>query len=296
MLKLSKYESEILGESTRYFLEKSKVTRFDGKFNNSKTKSLIKKVTEESELFRRIVEALQQMLDYSADCGSYLVQKKRVLKKAKVKNLEEIKMYDLKQCENLVDKLSFVQKSQHLSFGATTGVFGFIGLGADVLGTPALNNKTTLEMGMSYGFDSRETKLMSIGISLLELAESRKEKLELIAVLKKLKDQILKKAAEKSEKNLTELFVKTLIKNDSTAKLLLRFLEKVGINITEKSIGKLIPVISAFVSAGFSLREYNHLKLQYQHHFRLLWFREHGKISEEQYQRVLLGEKDKGIA
>lgn len=296
MLELNKYESEILGESTRYFLEKSKVTRFDGKLTNSKAKSLIKKVSEESELFKRIVEALQQIMDYSADCGSYLVQEKRLLKKAKVKKLAEIKMLDLKQCENLADKLSFVQKTQYLSFGATTGIFGLFGLGADVLGTPALNNKTTLEMGLSYGFDSRETKLMSIGISLLELAESRKEKLELLAVLKKLKDQILKKAAEKSEGNLTELFVKTLIKNDSTAKLLLRLFEKLGINITEKSIGKLIPIIGAVVSAGFSLREYNQLKLQYQHHFRILWFREHGKISEEQYQRILLGEKDKGIA
>ncbi|WP_066248378.1 EcsC family protein [Neobacillus drentensis] len=296
MNKFSSYEMAALKESTDFFSKQAGNKEAKKNKKSSKVNSFINQKLEDSNLYKKLLEGIQYLFNFSSNCGTFIVQEKRVLKKAGTKAMEEIKLFELMQCEEVYQKLQLGQQFQHVTFGAATGACGLPGLVVDVAASPTIKNKSILEMGMAYGFNKFEAQLNGMSALLLDSTDLIKEKVELLALLKKAKQLILKKIEEKSEEDLTELFLKTLFKSETAVKTLVTLFEKLGIKVTEKSIGKFIPILGGFFGGVFSLKEFNYFKTIYQHHFRLIWLKERNKISEEDYENILLGKTRKDAA
>jgi hypothetical protein len=289
-MKMIDYEIDALNETKAYFLENLKKNKLSKKETKiSKVMANFNQMLEDKDLYKKLLEGMQYLLNLSSNCGTLIVQEKRVLKKAVAKKVEEIKLFELNRCEKVCQKLYVGQQIQHVTFGVATGSLGLPGLAVDLAASPALNNKSMLEIGIAYGFDRFGAQLNGVTALLLDSINDTMEKVELLALLKTAKKVILKKIEEKSEENLTELFLKTLFKSDTAARTLLTVFEKLGIKVTEKSLGKIVPVIGGVFGGALSLRNFNHLKTLLQHHFRLIWLKERDKLSEEEYNNILLG-------
>jgi hypothetical protein len=283
MSNLNDHELQVLTEAKKYFV-------CEAHSKKAKDSKILSKITDTlSKTFEIDHKIIKQLNDFLFDCGELVTLEKRILNKAKVKSVEEIKLFELVNCDQLSNKLKLGHQLQHVSHGAATGAFGLIGFGFDILTSPVLRNKSLLELGMAYGYNKEETKL-NYTIALLLKGSDHKQKANLLSLLQKAKKQVLEKIEKEGVENITELFIKAICKDETVAKYLIELAEKMGIKLSQKTAGRLIPLIGAVFGGAFSLSDYNELKESCQHFFRLDWLLKRGKITEIEYQNIVLGE------
>jgi len=283
MKELTVYEKKVLNDTKKFFLKEvhsKKETKINKFLSNVpfdfKDKFIVK-------------ETITQLWKFLFDCGEFITSEKKVLRKANVYSIDQIKFFELEKCDELNRKLQIGQQTMHFSHGAITGVFGFPGIFVDIATGPSLKNKSLLEQGMSYGFNKIETQLNYTFALLQQNTNSVKDKAIIYHFMKKTQREILNKATTEGIENITEIIIQAFCKNEKLATYLISLAEEMGIKLSSKIVGKFIPIIGAAVGGVISLKDFNNFRDYSQNQLRLAWLQRNGRITESEYENILLG-------
>ncbi len=159
-----------------------------------------------------------------------------------VRKLNDIEKIDLAT----LDKSSSGLRTKYIAIatteGAGTGAVGLPGMIVDIPSLILINFRAIGEYATYYGFDIelQEEKIFILNILSLASAPTDQAKHVAMAQLAKIATQVAKK---QSWQELEKLFFVNMIK---------KMAEALGIRLTKAKLAQAVPVLGAFVGAGFN--------------------------------------------
>lgn len=159
-----------------------------------------------------------------------------------VKILKDIEKIDL----SILDKSSSGLRKKYIAIAATegagTGAVGLPGMIVDIPSLILINFRAIGEYATYYGFDIelQEEKIFILNILSLASAPTDQAKHVAMAQLAKIATQVAKK---QSWQELEKLFFVNMIK---------KMAEALGIRLTKAKLAQTVPILGAFVGAGFN--------------------------------------------
>lgn len=194
-------------------------------------------------------EALRAALDGVNRLAEKLSDQRRLLKRAGVGSLEELRCCELAQCDDLMRTEQRRAMALAGVGGAAFGIAGAAGMVADVPALIALALRTIHRVGLCYGEDLRhpERRRLAIGIFALASANSLEEKQTAVAALREFDAEVLDTAAWRDgvERAAEREFAK-----EAAVFSLNNLAGKLGINLGQRKAAGVVPVIGALVGGS----------------------------------------------
>lgn len=221
-------------------------------------------------------KAVQGLLDGANEVGRLLTDKKDIVRKAQVVEIEDLQYLDLKISDQLAESVHKWAIGVAIAEGGTTGAFGLAGAAIDIPTIITLALRTIHKIGICYGYEcnSEADKKFVLGILSASGANSMEEKNIAITMLKSLETTVAKQTWKKmSEKAVTHPL------SQEAAVIALRNLSKqLGINLTKRKALQAIPVIGAVVGGSTNGWYIKDVSWAARRAFQERWLRDNGKI------------------
>lgn len=124
-------------------------------------------------IHNKINVVIDELSKYITTGGSYLINKKSILKRFEnINSIDDIKELSLEEMDKACDNLISMKKNIAAAQGATTGFGGFITLAIDIPAVLGLSLNALQEIAICYGYDPHDEKERLFIIKCLQFSSS----------------------------------------------------------------------------------------------------------------------------
>lgn len=210
--------------------------------------------------------AIEGAINGANSVAKFLADEGDICRDAGVDRIEELRGKSLELSDKLADSVQNWAIGFGVAEGAATGSGGVTTLVVDIPALITLTLRTIHKIGLCYGYraDTLEEKQYVLDIMSLTSATSNKEKAASLAALAAVKETLIKKTI----KEIEEKAVENKITEEGFILAIKALAKKLGITLTKRKMGQLIPLVGGAVGAAINgnyIRDISYAALrQYQ--------------------------------
>ena len=213
--------------------------------------------------------ALRLTLDGVHAAAVRLTDRRSILKRAGVDDIEELRKVPLETCDGLAERVGRRAMLLGGSSGALFGIAGGFGLVADLPTLLTLTFRTIHRVGLCYGEDlgAPERRRLPVAVFALVAANSMEEKTEALQAIDSLEQDSVA-----WEEGMSRAAQRELAK-DGVVLSINNLGKSLARNLGWRKAGESLPVIGAFVGGSVNAWYLNDLAKAARHTFQLRWLR-----------------------
>ena len=267
---LSEYEKRQIKDISEWKKEEPSVVSKTIGFVLTPVSWVIQKVIPEA--------AIRGVLDFSSSAAEWLTDTNDITRDAGVKNVEELKRYDLEKSDQLANEIHNWAIGLATIEGGGTGWAGIFGMAFDIPAIIVIALRTIHKMGVCYGFEVKTKSDKDFVLAILAVSGSNAmtEKVAALSTLRTIEVAVAKTTWKKlAEKAATEQLGKEAgiigIKN---------LAKQLGINLTKRKALQAIPAIGLLVGASVNAWYIKEVAWAARRAFQERWLIENHKIIE----------------
>lgn len=220
--------------------------------------------------------AIRGALDFSNFIAERLADKDDILREAGVPLIVELRTKNLELSDKIADKVHNWAIGVAFAEGASTGFFGLTGSALDVPFIVTLALRTIHKIGLCYGYEcsSDFDKKFILGIISATSANSIKEKVSALAVLRSIEVTLSKVAWKK----MAEKAAQDKLSKETVILTVKNLAKQLGINLTKRKALASIPIIGAAIGGSVNAWYIKEVGWAARRIFQERWLIENGKI------------------